>query len=263
MAWWGKLVGGAFGFMLGGPLGAALGAAVGHQFDKGLGNLEGVVRLEVPKVGEQQRVQTAFFTATFSLMGHLAKVDGRVSPSEIAMAENLMSHMQLSREQRAAAVKLFNVGKTPEFPFEDALEQFRLECHHRTTLLQMFLEIQVQAALADGRVDAKEKVLLEKMAAGLHFPAGFIDELLRFVAGAGRVERRDVPRLNDAYKVLGVDSSTSDAEVKKSYRRLMSQHHPDKLVAKGLPDEMLKLATEKTQQIQKAYDRVRESRKKP
>jgi DnaJ like chaperone protein len=261
MAWWGKLVGGAFGFMLGGPLGAALGAALGHQFDKGLGKLDGVVQIEFPEVGDQQRVQTAFFTATFSVMGHMAKVDGHVAPSEIAMAENVMGHMQLSRSQKGAAIKLFNVGKEPGFPIDAALEQLRLECHHRTTLLQMFLEIQMQAALADGRMDATEKALLKKMADSLHFPPEFIDELLRFVRGAGRVDQRDVPRLDDSYKVLGVDSSSSDAEVKKSYRRLMNQHHPDKLVARGLPDEMLKMATEKTQQIQKAYDRITESRK--
>ncbi|MFC1681419.1 co-chaperone DjlA [Pseudomonadota bacterium] len=261
MAWWGKLVGGAFGFMLGGPLGAALGAVLGHKFDTGLGKLDGVVRIEIPKVGDQQRVQTAFFTATFSVMGYMAKVDGHVSPSEIAMAENIIGHMQLSRAQRGAAIKLFNLGKTPEFALDDVLEQFRLECHHRTTLLQMFLEIQVQAALADGRIDATEKTLLEKMANSLHFAPGFIDDLLQFVRGAGSVDRREVPRLDDAYKVLGVDSSASYAEVKRSYRRLMNQHHPDKLVAKGLPDEMLKMATEKTQQIQKAYDRISDSRK--
>ncbi len=261
MAWWGKLVGGAFGFMMGGPLGAALGAALGHQFDKGLGKLDGVVGVEFLRVGDQQRVQAAFFTATFSVLGHLAKSDGHVSSSEIATVENIMSQMRLNRDQRKAAIELFKVGKQDKFPLNEALDQFRLECHHRTTLLQMFLEIQVQAALADGSMDATEKALLKRMAARLHFPDDSIDEILRFVRGAGSVNRRDVPRLDDAYQVLGVDKSAGDAEVKRSYRRLMSQHHPDKLVAKGLPDEMLKLATEKTQQIQKAYDRIRESRK--
>ena len=179
MAWWGKLVGGAFGFMLGGPLGAALGAALGHQFDKGLGKLDRVVHVEFMRVGDQQRVQTAFFTATFSVLGHLAKVDGRVSPAEIAMVENIMGHMQLSSDQRKAAIDLFNVGKGEGFPLDDAVEQLRVECHHRTTLLQMFLEIQVQAALADGRVDAKEKALLERIAERLHFPPDSIEQILR------------------------------------------------------------------------------------
>jgi DnaJ like chaperone protein len=260
MSWWGKLAGGAFGFMLGGPLGAALGAALGHQFDKGLGRIGGGIGGEFLRVGSQERVQTAFFTATFSVLGHLAKADGHVSPREIAMARNIMAQMQLNELQRKAAVKLFNAGKQPGFPLDEALDQFRVECHHRTTLLQMFLEIQVQGAMADGRVDAVEHAVLSRISDRLGFAPHHVEEILRFVRGAGNVNRQAAPNLNDAYQVLGVKRSSSDAEIKKAYRRLMSQHHPDKLVAKGLPDEMLKLATEKTQQIQKAYDQVKENR---
>jgi DnaJ like chaperone protein len=260
MSWWGKLAGGAFGFMLGGPLGAALGAALGHQFDKGLGKIGGGIGGEFLRVGSQERVQTAFFTATFSVLGHLAKADGHVSPREIAMARNIMGQMQLNEVQRKAAVKLFNAGKQPGFPLDDALDQFRVECHHRTTLLQMFLEIQVQGAMADGRVDVAERAVLSRISDRLGFAPHHVEEILRFVRGAGKVNRQAAPNLNDAYQVLGVKRSSSDVEIKKAYRRLMSQHHPDKLVAKGLPDEMLKLATEKTQQIQKAYDHVKESR---
>ena len=260
MSWWGKLAGGAFGFMLGGPLGAALGAALGHQFDKGLGRIGGGIGSEFLRVGSQERVQTAFFTATFSVLGHLAKADGHVSPREIAMAKNIMAQMQLNELQRKAAVKLFDAGKQPGFPLDEALDQFRVECHHRTTLLQMFLEIQVQGAMADGRVDTAEHAVLSRISDRLGFAPHHVEEILRFVRGAGNVNRQTAPNLNDAYQVLGVKRSSSDAEIKKAYRRLMSQHHPDKLVAKGLPDEMLRLATEKTQQIQKAYDQVKESR---
>lgn len=264
MAWWGKLAGGAFGFMLGGPLGAALGATLGHQFDKGMRSFKG----EFLEVGSQERVQTAFFTATFSVMGYLAKVDGRVSAKEIAMAEAIMRQMQLSTQQRKAAIQLFDAGKQADFPVDAAIEQLRQECHHRTTLLQMFLEIQIQAAMADGSIYAAERRALDRISTDLGFPAGFVDQVLRFVssttgAGAGRggAQRRPKPSLDDAYKVLGVARSADNAEIKKAYRRLMNQHHPDKLVAKGLPDEMMKLATEKAQQIQKAYDRITESRK--
>ena len=260
MAWWGKVVGGAFGFMLGGPLGAVLGATLGHQFDKGLGSLEG----DFLKVGSQERVQTAFFTATFSVMGHLAKADGRVSAHEISLAENLMGQMQLNRDQRKAAIELFNAGKKSDFPLEEAIAQLKAECHYRTTLLQMFLEIQVQAALADGQIQAPEKAMLDKIATQLGFPPNYITEVLRFIRGTAH-ERVDRARkrglsLEDAYDIIGVKRSANEAEVKRAYRRLMNQHHPDKLVAKGLPDEMMKIATEKTQQIQKAYDRIRESR---
>ncbi len=262
MSWWGKVVGGAFGFMLGGPLGAVLGATLGHQFDRGLSNLEG----DFLSLGSQERVQAAFFTATFSVMGHLAKADGRVSEGEIAVAKNLMAQMQLNDAQRKAAIELFNTGKQPGFPLEESLEQLRVECHHRTTLLQMFLEIQVQAALADGRLHAAERETLNSISDQLRFPPNFIEEILRFIRGtshAGRDGGRPAGRVNlqDAYDILGVGRSATDADLKKAYRRLMNQHHPDKLVAKGLPDEMMKLATEKTQKIQKAYDLIRESRK--
>ena len=147
MAWWGKVVGGALGFILGGPLGALLGTVLGHNLDKGFASLKGVEELDP---GERERVQTAFFTATFSVMGHVAKADGRVSEREIALASAIMSQMELSGEVRQAAVGLFNEGKSPDFRLDEVLDQFRRECHRRRTLMQMFLEIQIQAAYADG-----------------------------------------------------------------------------------------------------------------
>ena len=151
MAWWGKLIGGAMGFMLGGPLGALLGGSIGHQFDSGLRRKGGVFA-----TADQERIQAAFFTATFSVMGHLAKADGRVSEHEIQTARNLMQQMHLNQAQQKAAIELFDQGKDSDFPLEEVLHQFRNECHRRTTLLRMFLEIQVQAALADGHMDPAE-----------------------------------------------------------------------------------------------------------
>ena len=261
MAWWGKVIGGTFGFMLGGPLGAALGAVLGHRFDKGLRGIE-----YEGGGGDLERVQAAFFTATFSVMGHVAKSDGRVSATEIAMAEQLMRQMRLSPDQRRVAIGLFNEGKRSEFPLDDALRQFRRECHRRTTLLQMFLEIQIQAALADGRLHPEENRMLLRVATDLGFAPDDVERLIHMLSGAARQGRGDAggpagpAELAAAYETLGIESAASDAEVKRAYRRLMNQHHPDKLVAKGLPEEMVKLATEKTQQIRTAYERVRQSR---
>ena len=154
MGWWGKLVGGAFGFMLGGPLGALLGGVLGHNFDRGLGRLGQDERF---RPGDRERVQTAFFTATFSVMGHLAKADGRISPQEIALAEAVMAQMDLDGERRRAAIRLFEQGKARDFPLGDVLDQFRRECHGRSTLIGMFIEIQLQAAYADGRLDLISK----------------------------------------------------------------------------------------------------------
>ena len=120
MSWLGKCFGCAFGFLMGGPLGAILGAAVGHQFDAGMQKMErgGF------SPGDIHRVQMAFFTATFSIMGYIAKADGRVTREEIDLAKRVMDEMHLSGEMRQAAIKLFQQGKDPDFPLDDALIQF-------------------------------------------------------------------------------------------------------------------------------------------
>ena len=261
MPWWGKLIGGAFGFMLGGPLGALLGAALGHNFDRGLKGLEF-------SPGDQERVQTAFFTATFSVMGYVAKADGRVSRQEIQLATAIMDQMHLDADRRRAAIKLFDEGKRPEFPLDDVIDQFRHECHRRATLMQMFVEIQLQAAYADGAMQAEERGLLLHICDRLGFSRHVfehLDAIIRAGLGAagargGAEYRTPQQQLQSAYEVLDVSEDASDAEVKRAYRRLMSQHHPDKLVSKGLPEEMIELAKQKTQEIRKAYEEVKERR---
>lgn len=259
MSWWGKALGGAFGFTIGGPLGALLGIAVGHSFDRGLGKLD-----DADRVGDQERIQAAFFTATFSVMGYIAKADGRVSPEEIQLAQAVMDRLGLDAEMRASAKKLFSEGKAADFPIDEVMQQFRRETHRRTTLIQMFLEIQLQAAYADGVMHPAEKEALIGICGHLGIsPAHLerLEEMLRAGFGrAGEDAAAAQSSLQDAYRLLGVDESASDAELKKTYRRLMSQHHPDKLVAKGLPEQMIKDATEKTQQIKAAYELIRKSR---
>ena len=261
MAWWGKALGGAFGFMVGGPLGALMGIAFGHSFDRGM---SGINSGEFQ--AEQERIQAAFFTTTFSVMGYLAKADGRVSAEEIRLAEAVMDRLGLNAEMRESAKKLFNEGKATDFPIDEVVTQFRQETHRRTTLIQMFLEIQLQAAYADGVMHPAEKEALIDICGLLGVPVSQLDrleEMLRagFGRGAGDSQQSGAS-VEDAYRLLGVDESVSDADLKKTYRRLMSQHHPDKLVAKGLPEEMIQDATEKTQQIKSAYELIRKSRGK-
>lgn len=280
---WGKLLGGAFGFMIGGPLGAVLGAALGHSFDKGMKvQLSHDVPDEDLPPGDAERIKMAFFTATFSVMGYIAKADGHVHPSEIALAEAVMTQMKLDSELRAAAIKLFDQGKKPDFDAEALVLQFRQECQRRTSLYRMFVEIQIQAALADGTMSPDEEQALLKVASVLGFTEHTfrqLEMLVRFsmgmmggAAGAaggsssgGSHGGRQAPpadpskmSVRGAYQALGVDPSDDKATVKRAYRRLMSQHHPDKLVSKGLPEEMIKLATDKTQHIQKAYETIKE-----
>jgi len=256
MAWWGTIVGGALGFMLGGPLGALLGASLGRNFDRGI-HISGQAGHFQP--GEQQRVQAAFFTATFSIMGHIAKADGQVTPDEIKSCKSIMDQMQLDEEQRAAAIKLFNEGKKPDFPLDDILVQFKQECHRRTNLIQVFLEIQVATAMADGHLHKNEKKAIYYIGSHLGLDSSDIDQI--FHVGRSHPSTGRQQPISEAYAILGVTKNNSDAEIKKAYRRLMSQHHPDKLLSKGLPEEMIKIATQKTQEIKAAYEQIKKSRK--
>jgi DnaJ like chaperone protein len=255
MNWWGKVLGGTFGFVMGGPLGAVLGAALGNYFDKGMAGVDAD-----PALGAQgtERVQTAFFTAVFSMMGHVAKADGRVSPDEISLAQQVMDQMRLQPEQRKLAIGLFEQGKQQQFPYAQVLEQFRRECLRRRNLIQMFLEILTATALADGAMDPAERRVLDGIAVSLGVSQAEYDRLVMRMNAQFRfsTDARPQDKLQDAYKVLGLESSAETAEVKKAYRKLMSQHHPDKLVSKGLPEEMMEIAKRKTQEIKTAYDTI-------
>jgi DnaJ like chaperone protein len=263
LSWWSALLGGTLGFVIGGPIGAILGAALGHVVGSGTdwARLTGGY-----DAGE--RIQTVFFTTTFSVMGHIAKADGRVSESEIEAARAVMGQMNLNAAQRETAIRMFRQGKRRDFDLQGVLRQFRAECHRRLDLFRVFVEIQLHAALADGRMHAAERHVLETICAELGISrAEFarLEQLASAQHGGWRGAAGGAPRtsrlgLGQSYKVLGLDSGASDAEVKKAYRRLLHQHHPDKLVAKGLPEEMMKMAEEKTRQVIAAYDRIKEAR---
>ena len=271
MSWWGKLVGGALGFAMGGPIGALLGAAVGHQLDRGLEVAAQHDKLDWQGQGgyaQQERVQTVFFTTVFSVMGHLAKADGRVSESEIQIARNIMHQMQLDAQQQKFAIDLFNQGKQSGFPLEEVIEQFHLECGRNRNLKQMFLEILLHAAYADGVMHAAERHLFVRICRQLGFSQTEFSVLEGMVqaqrAFHGRSQHEPVrpnkDLLQEAYTALGIKADAADDAVKRAYRRLMSQHHPDKLVAKGLPEEMIKLANERTAEIKAAYETIRIAR---
>jgi DnaJ like chaperone protein len=262
MNWWGKILGGTFGFFLGGPLGAMFGAAIGHNFDKGLNtnNAQGGARF-----GRQERVQTAFFTATFSVMGHMCKADGRVSEDEIILAKQVMSQMDLNAGQKKAAMNLFQEGKKTGFPIDEVLKQLRQEIGFRPNLQKMFIEIQLYTAYADGTMHASEKKILLKICRVFRISDAVFNQMAAAISGEVHHRQSAGNRsagisLKDAYAVLGINKDVSDTEAKKAYRRLMSQHHPDKLVSKGLPEEMIKLAEQRTHEIRTAYEKIKEAR---
>lgn len=259
----GKIFGAVFGSLIYGPLGFIIGIAVGHLFDKGLALN---VRLSGPDITLAKKV---FFKTTFMVMGYIAKVDGRVSEKEIQAARETMAHLQLTQEQKLNAIENFNLGKSPRFNFTSTMDNFIKYCGHHPQLVQLFVEIQIQAALVDGIQNRLKRQVLEILCDKLHISRSVLSQMeSHFYTEQPYVHRRTQPppppspqdELATSYKILGVTANSNDQQIKKAYRLLMSQHHPDKLVAKGLPNEMIKLATEKTQRIQKAYEIVCKSR---
>jgi len=270
-SWGGKLIVGLLGMLIGGPIGLAIGVLIGHFLDRGVERVQSFNPFRPYRPGEREEVQDALFSAVFSIMGHLAKADGRVSEQEIGQAEAIMTRMQLNDEQRRRAQEAFHQGKDDDFPLDQTVAEFRQRIRRRRHLVVVFLELLLQTALADGELHAEEERILFRVAAGLGVPESQFRQILNMVlaqarfggagaGGAGGAAGTSRPSLGEAYQVLGVSEEASDQEVKKAYRRLMSEHHPDKLAARGVPEEMIRVSTEKTAEISKAYDMIKEAR---
>jgi len=265
---WGKLLGGFFGFMFGHFFGLLLGVWLGHRFDVAVGRnfnmRDGILGGRANSVDKQK----AFFETAFSVMGHVAKAKGQVTQTDIQVANAYMDQMNLHGDARSQAQHAFTNGKSADFALVETLQEFVSKLHGERNVLQMFLAIQVQVAYADGVIDDNEKALLYTIAENLNFSRFELDRLIQMIQGQqhfhqgkqGGQQYNKAEVEDDAYQVLGIASTATDKEVKRAYRKLMSQNHPDKLASKGLPEEMMELAKEKAQDIQKAYEVLRSSR---
>lgn len=275
MAVWGKVLGFVFGFMFLKIPGAILGLIVGHLFDKAysqdFNQLGGFGRFFSDQNSLKQ--QAVFFHSLFSALGHLAKSDGQVTDREIQIATALMDDMNLTGDARKEAQEAFREGKSRDFPLVDTLKGLHDACHGRRDILQVFLEILIQAAFADGQLSQEEYVVLEKVAKPLGFRRRDLDYLismfeaeLRFRQRGGQRQSQqqspytDKQSLEDAYRILGVSASDDEKVIKRAYRKRMSEHHPDKLVSKGLPEQAMEIAKKKAQDIQSAYELVKQKR---
>ncbi len=276
MNWAGKIIGGTLGLLALGPIGAALGAFIGHQFDSGQISVAMFTGGPDPRL-----VNQLFFPTAFRVMGHIAKADGRVTEQEIASARAVMHAMHLQPDQIQAAIGYFNEGKQPEYDLDAALARLRASIARTPDLAQFFVEIQLQASIAGNGLSEVPRARLQRVAMLLGLSANDfarLESLLRFRqgasmgAGAGAGEygpgsgaglgaaAASQERIAQAYSLLEASAQMTDEDVVKAYRRQMSRHHPDKLKANGLPQSMLERAKERTQQIQAAYELIRERR---
>ncbi|HUQ09396.1 MAG TPA: co-chaperone DjlA [Steroidobacteraceae bacterium] len=272
----GKLVGAIIGLLLfKSPWGALVGLILGHFYDQGVDN----ARRRTRPPGDLTRLRERFFAATFEVMGHVAKADGRVSEAEIAAARKVMSELRLDGAQIHAAIQHFTRGKSAAFDVEETVRDFRELCADQPEILRTFLEFQVRAALEGVDMQGPARTAVQRVAELLdvsrmelaHIEAVFRlqREYFRQRAGngageggqgAGQAPPKQGMRLDAAYQVLEVDSKASNEEVSKAYRRQLSKHHPDKLKANGLPESMLEHAKQRTQQIIEAYELIKGAR---
>lgn len=167
----GGLIGYAFGKFPGFLIGAAIGAFLLNLLKRRL-------------IGKLQSIQSGFIESVFAVMGALCKADGVVSRDEIQMAEAMFIRFRLNEEQKAKAKTAFNRGKEPDFDLDAELNQFLQASGRQPAFLQMFLQVQVSAVAADGKVHPAEHEMLVKIARGLGLPESQVDQLEAMLRGA-------------------------------------------------------------------------------
>jgi DnaJ like chaperone protein len=250
------IIGALIGMIAGGLPGLIIGGLIGY----GTGFL-----LRQSLLGGLRIVQSQLLDSVFAIMGALCKADNVITRDEINAVEQMFGMLNLHGEQRDQAKAAFNRGKQSEFDLDAAVDQFARISHGRRPLVQLFLQLQVMAIAADGRVDAAEHAMLVRIARRLGLSEADVSQLEALLrAGAsgpsGPGARPTEDKLADSYTALGVTPETDAAGIKRAYRKLISQNHPDKLAARGLPESMRAVAEERSREINSAYDLIKEAR---
>lgn len=267
----GKWIGAVIG-LIGGPAGAVIGFFIGAFFD--------AMFKDSPSMANRQQqgaMQQVFFQTLYQCLGHLAKADGQITEAEVKTTEALMTRMGLSAEKRREAIALFKSGASDSFNLDSTLTAFRMGPGQSRQMRQFLIVSLISLGMADGHMDEIENRVVQRIAQGIGMSQMQLQQLIMMLEAQhnffrGRQQGGSYQRssqtytaqqdVDTAYRALGVESSASDAEIKKVYRNLMKEYHPDKLMAKGLPENMVKVATEKAQEIQAAYDLIKMHRKR-
>jgi DnaJ like chaperone protein len=253
-----KIIAALLGFYYFGFFGALTAFFIGSFIDRSLTyGIGGVNPLS------RTHRESVFLGTVFTLMGKIAKADGRVSEEEISHVEQMFNKLGMTAAHRQQAIALFKKGADTDFDIRPTLNEFMAVCGHTANLRQMLLVYLIVMAFADGRLDPAEESLLRDIAQYLGYSQDMFQQLMAMVtnqthfAGGKSSAASD---LGDAYKALGVRKESSDQEVKRAYRKLMSQYHPDKLMGQGMPEDMIAMATAQAQEVQIAYDMIKKSR---
>ncbi|MFP4566565.1 MAG: TerB family tellurite resistance protein [Spirochaetaceae bacterium] len=257
MSWFGKIVGGTLGLFVGGPIGAIGGAALGHYvFDRGDGTAGGGFAGERIGAGRphpfslREQAQATYFVALFSMLGKLAKADGTVSRAEGEAFKNMLRQMPLSHAQREFAVNIFNEAKRSPYSIEDFARQFQQITAGRPEIHTQMVDMLYQLAAVDQHLHEQEEAAIRSVSRILGLNDRQVDGIkAKYFDAAG-----------SHYEVLGISPSASDDDVRRAYRELARQYHPDTVVSKGLPEEFVDFAHTRFKEIQAAYEAIKQER---
>jgi DnaJ like chaperone protein len=253
-----KFIGFIAGYYLFGFFGALLGLFAGSFIDRimayGAGALNPL---------QNANRQAVFLETIFISMGKLAKADGRVSQQEIDHTEAFMQKLGMTAGHRQQAIAWFKRGAEPGFDIGPTYQRFMSVCGQTRNLRQVLLVYLIVMALADGHVHPAEEAVLFDIAGRVGYDQATFKHLMDMVLNQSQFaggKAASAGALDDAYKALGVTKDSTDQEVKRAYRKQMSQYHPDKLIGQGLPEDMVAMATEQSKEIQHAYELIKKSR---
>ncbi len=237
MSIWGKVIGGAAGFALGGPLGAFVGALAGHAVDS---------MTEAAHDPETRRV--AFTVAVIVLGAKMAKADGVVTRDEV---KAFKTAFRIPPEEMPKVAQIFDRAKQESAGFEPYARQLKEIFADQPAVLEELLGALFQIARADGVYHDKEREFLQRVAGIFGFDDATFQRIEANLMGT---------EATDPYAVLGLPRGASQEEVKATYRRLIREHHPDRLIAEGMPQEFIDVANEKLATINAAYEKIRKER---
>lgn len=249
MSIWGTILGGAAGFALGGPIGALVGAAAGHAVGRIAARRQPPPAHEAAESSERNAAKRIAFTiAVIALGAKMAKADGVVSRSEVAAFKEVF---RVYGEELADVGRVFDRARKDAAGFEPYARQVAGMFHRRSKVLEELLDGLFHIAKADGEVTPAELAYLRRVAEVFGFLGADFERIRAANLG---------PDEADPYRVLGVERGVSDSAVKTAYRKLIRETHPDRLMAKGMPEEFVRLANGKTAAINAAYDRIAKER---
>ena len=243
MSFWKAGIGGMIGFTIGGPIGGILGAIIGSKLgDK-----------EQTHPGINQKNQAAFFTALFACFAKIAKADGKVTREEVDKVDHFIKErFKFPSDQRTFAIQIFNHAKDDNNSFRDYASQLASLLSTNQPALIMFYELLFELSMADGYLDPAEEAILSEA-----IPIFRIDPEL-----FNQNKRKFGADVSDAYAILGVTQDMSYKDIKTAYQRKRKEFHPDTLLSKGLPEELLEKAKEKFIEIQSAFEEIEKQNNK-